>query len=784
MKRLGRWLAVIAAVAAVLVIAAIILVKVLVTPERIRATVLPLAEKALHRPVALGDIQIGFFSGVQLADLRIAEPEGKETFVAADKMVLRYRFWPLLLGRVMIDQAQLVGPRIRVVRAADGRFNFDDLLGKPSPAQPAAGGEPPGAVAGPIDLHISHVGISGGEVVFLDYAVDSQAPYRLKFSAVDLSLKDVSLTRGFPFELRGMLNDAQLAISGEANLQARSGKFQVQLTDLDATGFAPYLRGRIPGTLGALKVSADLEVAGDAKQVTSSGQLTLANLAVTLDALPKTPLRNVNLKLDYALNLDLTNQQLAIDKGHLDFNGIQADVTGAVNNYARNPRLDLQLALPGLDLRQALDALPPGLVAKTDGLDLAGKIDLQVHLVGSPQHPADLPQEGSLKLTSVQASLAGLRPALNGLLNLKGKAVTSQGLQLVAGDNRADLDLHIADLTARPLGITASLSADQLTLDPLLGAAAPAKGGGTGSAAAPAGKRTEPGPLDLPLHAEASLKVKKATFKGLTCQGLVLHGLLAKNVLTIDDLHGQLVGGSFNDTARIDLGQPGFSYRTHLVLKGLQFEPLVAAFAPKSGATLTGGLDLDADLAGKGTLPEAVKRSLSGKGEFVVKDGRLEGGQLVQGLAAILALDDLRQLSFQQWAGNFQIDQGQVRFASRFSGRQVRLAPQGTIGLDGKLDLLLDTRLAPELTARLDSGGKVTSYFKDADGWGQVPLKLGGSLDKPRFEIDARAAVQKVGEKLQQKFLERLEPKKGSGPSPDTAPKQQLEKTLRGLFGN
>lgn len=69
-----------------------------------------------------------------------------------------------------------------------------------------------------------------------------------------------------------------------------------------------------------------------------------------------------------------------------------------------------------------------------------------------------------------------------------------------------------------------------------------------------------------------------------------------------------------------------------------------------------------------------------------------------------------------------------------------------------------------------------------------MPLKLTGSLDRPRFEIDARAAVQKAGEKLQeklqQKLLERLEPKKDSGSTPDTAPKQQLEKTLRGLFGN
>ena len=790
MKRLGRWLAVSVAVLAVLVIAAIILVKVLVTPERIRATVLPLAEQQLHRQVTLGDIRVGLFSGVQLSQLAIAEPKGDETFLAADQVILRYRFWPLLLGRVMIDEVQLVAPRIRIVRQADGRFNFSDLL--PGAAMPAPAPAPAqtGAPAKGIDLSIAHVGISGGEVVFLDYTIDGTSPYRLKFSSVGLSLNDVSLDKPFPFELQGMLNDAKLDVSGAADIRDGSGKARVQLTALDATAFAPYLRGRIPGTLGALKVSTDLEVAGDARQLTSSGELTLAELALTLDALPKTPISNANLKLDYALKLDLAAQQLAIEKGHLDFNGIQAEVSGTVADYAREPRLDLQLALPGLDIRQALAALPKGLAPPTDGLDPAGKIDLQVHLAGSPQRPAELPQEGTLRLSSVQASLGGLRPALNGVLNLKGKEVASQDLQLVAGDNRVALDLRIADLSAKPLAITVRAQADTLALDPLLAASAPGAGGGEGAGtkAAATARSAEPGPLDLPLRAEASLKVKQATVKGLACKDFSLHALLEKNTLTIDELRGQLAGGNFLDTARVDLGRPGFAYRTHLVLQDLQLQPLLTALRPAAGATVTGSLGLKADLAGAGTLPETVKRNLSGNGEILIKDGRLEGGQLVQGLATVLGLEELRQISFQQWAGNFRIEQGKVQIDSHLSGKQVRLAPQGTVGLDGKLNLLLDTRLAPDLTARIDTHGKVTRFFKDADGWGQVPLKLGGSLDSPRFEIDAKAALKKatetLQEKLEQKLQERLGPKPDSGSSPDTSQKKQLEKTLRGLFGN
>lgn len=787
MKRIGRWLAIIAVVVAALLVTAVVLVKLLVTPERVRTTLVPLAEKALQRPVALGEINIGLFSGVQVANLEIREPDGSESFVAAEKVVLRYRFWPLLRGEVVIDEARLVGPKIRIVRLADGRFNFDDLVSAPAATADTPPAPAPPDSGTPVDLSISRVAIEGGEVVFLDYSVDTKAPYRLKFSAIDLALQDVSLVRSFPFELQARINDAELEISGDADLGARKGNARVRLTDLDITGFAPYLRGHIPGTLGALKVSTDLTLAGDASQLTSRGQLTLANLDLTLEALPDAPLRQARLGLDYAIQLDPARQQLAIDKGHFTFNGIAAELTGRITDYGTTPRVDLQLVLPALDLRQALDALPPGLVTATDGLDPAGKLDLQAHLAGSTDNPAALLQEGSLRLSAVQASLAGLRPALNGSLALKGGALTSQGLQLVAGDNRADLDLTVADLFARPLVVTLKASADRLLLDPLVAAGGPPPDTPAAANAPQTPPATEPGPLDLPLTADVTMTVKKTIYQGLECQDFFLHGTLAKNVLLIDSLRGNFAGGGFTDTARIDLGRPGFAYSTHLVLTDIQLDPLVSALQPEASGKLSGTIALVTDLAGNGTLPATIRRELSGKGEVKVRDGRLDGGELARGLAAVLDLDELQRLTFQQWDGNFRIEAGKVKFDSRFSGRQLRLSPQGTVGLDGSLDVLLDTRVAPELIAKLDQRGKVSSYFKDAEGWGQLPLKLSGNIDKPHFEIDARAVTHKAGEKLQQKLeqklLDKLGPKEGE-PAGSSDQKKLLEETIRGLFKN
>jgi AsmA protein len=76
----------------------------------------------------------------------------------------------------------------------------------------------------------------------------------------------------------------------------------------------------------------------------------------------------------------------------------------------------------------------------------------------------------------------------------------------------------------------------------------------------------------------------------------------------------------------------------------------------------------------------------------------------------------------------------------------------------------------------------------DKEGWSQVPLKVGGSLSKPRFELDARAATEQVGQqlqqKLEQKLLEKLAPTDQKGQDQPSPKKQLLEQTIKGLFGN
>lgn len=79
------------ALVAVVLIALVLMVSVLVTPERVKAVILPLAEQALQRQVTLGTVKVGLFTGIELQDLAIDEPGEDEPFVVVDRDVLRFQ---------------------------------------------------------------------------------------------------------------------------------------------------------------------------------------------------------------------------------------------------------------------------------------------------------------------------------------------------------------------------------------------------------------------------------------------------------------------------------------------------------------------------------------------------------------------------------------------------------------------------------------------------------------------------------------------------------------------
>jgi len=90
------------------------------------------AGRALGRELHIerAGVLVGGTIGVGLWGVRIADDPAfatGEPFVAARTVEMGVRLWPLLRGRLIVDRIVVDQPVVRLVRAADGRLNFDSL---------------------------------------------------------------------------------------------------------------------------------------------------------------------------------------------------------------------------------------------------------------------------------------------------------------------------------------------------------------------------------------------------------------------------------------------------------------------------------------------------------------------------------------------------------------------------------------------------------------------------------------------------------------------------------
>jgi AsmA protein len=122
----------------------------------------------------------------------------------------------------------------------------------------------------------------------------------------------------------------------------------------------------------------------------------------------------------------------------------------------------------------------------------------------------------------------------------------------------------------------------------------------------------------------------------------------------------------------------------------------------------------------------------------------------------------------------------------------LRMAPAGSVGLDGSLDIALNASLGPSLVGKINVGGNAVQFLTDKEGWAQLPIKVAGTVKAPKFALDTSAVGQKVKEqageeirkRLEEKLFKKKAPQEGEQSGTQPSPGKSLEDAVKGLFGN
>src|SRR5262249_17969396 len=139
LRKISLWLAGVLALYAV--------VGFLIAPPIVRHQLEKQLTELLGRQVTVESVRINPFAlSASVRNVAVKDSTGKADAASFEDLSVNVTWSSLLQGGVVVESTQLAKPYVRVVREADGKYDFQDILDRFAAAPPAPSTEPKRAV--------------------------------------------------------------------------------------------------------------------------------------------------------------------------------------------------------------------------------------------------------------------------------------------------------------------------------------------------------------------------------------------------------------------------------------------------------------------------------------------------------------------------------------------------------------------------------------------------------------------------------------------------------------
>jgi len=328
--------------------------------------------KQLKRPVSVGRIRFNLYTlRLDIDQLHVGEPDGAQGFVDIGHLGVRVSWTSLFRLAPVVKEVSIDKPAIHVVRVAEQRFNFSDLLESPNATPTPAPAKAPGK---PMRFAVSNIRLTDGEIHFEDQVLGTQhriehiqlgVPFIANLPAdVDIYVQPL---------LEMLIDGSPLRVAGLAKPFANPPESVVDLRlhKLDLQRYLGYAPKRIAIKIPSGKLSSDLQV----HFINATGPAThphiSVNGAVALDQLvvhdgadaPLVELQHAEVKLT-----DVEPLEGAIALGKIWIDGLVTHVTlnpdgtnnlTAITGATPAPSAAPSAAAPQVPLTQTAETPPP-----------------------------------------------------------------------------------------------------------------------------------------------------------------------------------------------------------------------------------------------------------------------------------------------------------------------------------------------------------------------------------------------------------------------------------------
>lgn len=266
-------------------IAIVLLFSTLILPGIIRSQAETIIRQQTGRTAGIERIGINPFTlSATVKNFRLFEPDGTTPFVQLGSIKASVSLASLYRLAPVVRQLRIEEPRLVLVRTAENRYNFSDILDRlaQKPKKPETG---------PSRFSINNISLSKGSIDFNDRAVAGGKQHTIR----ELQLA-VPFISNIPYlaeqytdpRFSAVVNGARLEFGGKAKPLAKAVEASVhlKLDKLNLPHYLAYLPAQLPVRLEKGSLTLDLELvyrmhASKRPELTISGLTRLDELQIT-----------------------------------------------------------------------------------------------------------------------------------------------------------------------------------------------------------------------------------------------------------------------------------------------------------------------------------------------------------------------------------------------------------------------------------------------------------------------------------------------------------------------
>jgi len=266
--------------------------------------------------------------------------------------------------------------------------------------------------------------------------------------------------------------------------------------------------------------------------------------------------------------------------------------------------------------------------------------------------------------------------------------------------------------------------------------------------------------ISAPLINTANMPVTLPLQKPVDVTDLQIATEIQGQDLLFQNISFQLFDGQLAAEGRITSGSETPPFTGKMTIQGMQLVPALNALATTQ-VSISGTAGANLSVRGRGFSMPDLTKSLEGTGHMVVKDGKIEGVNLLQEAISILkvvdiSLENAKATVFSTIETDIAINQGTIYIQRLLmDSHDFQATGGGTIGFDQTLSLVVNLNLSQDLSRKIAGSSPAASLAMKEDRL-SLPLVITGTAQAPLYGLDMKNLTGKVQEEVQKKVEEAV----------------------------